>query len=163
MKDFFNCIIAGEMFFTDPLRAYGDANGWSTFELNNNAARRYQLMDKYDCAEFKDKRRQALANQAKMCIDPRRCHGSWNDSQFMEHHYDEISSWYGGEYPEDLYPVLAEVWRKFSAMNLPCPKLDAVIEGNPALALAIAKSYRDKLNRVADNVAATKETLKTSI
>lgn len=150
------------MYFTASRGCASDPDAWNTFELHEDVASLYQLMDKYDCAEFKEQCRQILADQVKFCIDGS-AWGSWGDSELMEHHYEELASWYGGEYPEGLYPVLAEVWRKFAAMDIPCPKLDAIIEGNPALVLAIAKSYRTKLNLVEDNVAATKEALETSV
>lgn len=151
------CIESGRMLFT-ARRGNSEPGDWNNFELHENAARLYQIMDKYDCALFMDKCRQALVGHAKYCLDD-----GWDDEGFMAQHYEEIASWYGGEYPEELYPVLAEVWRKFSTMNRACPKLDAAIKGDPALAVAIAKSYRARLYLVADNVAATKEALETSV
>lgn len=102
----------------------------------------YILLDKYDCEDFKPECREALVQTIASCLEI-----GYNDGRIVEMHYNKIAGMYGGTYPEDLYPVIAETWRMFSSMDRPCPELDRLIEGDPALTLAVAKSYRARLTR----------------
>lgn len=112
----------------------------------------YHLLDKYECPEFKVDCRQLLSDCVKFCMLE-----SWGAKEFMRLHYDKTSSLNGGHYPKELYPLLAEAWRVMAAMSRPSAELDALIEGDPALTLAIAKCYRARLGCGMGAVAGAKQ------
>lgn len=108
----------------------------------------YCLLTKYECADLQVKCQRVLINCIRLCHDQ-----GWTDSDFIREHYHEIAGFHGGDYPEHLYHVLGEAWCIFASRR-PCAELDAVIESNHSLLVAVTKSYRAKLIGVMKSMAA---------
>lgn len=115
-----------------------EAHGWHYEQI----VEVYELLDKYDCEDFKPGCRQMLSRSLRAGLD-----ASWDVDDFITRHYEQVAEENEGEFPERLYPILAEAWRVFATMGRPCPKLTAVIDGNHELTMAIAEIYRAELVR----------------
>lgn len=134
-----------------PRSDYAEGNHETTVLL-------YELLEKYECTDFKSDCLRRIAEYAGLCLNTR-----WCAYEFMGFHYNRVADVHDGRYPEDLYPVLAEAWRLFATSDQPCPELNALVENDHAMTLFVANIFRTRLSRAIGDVAATKKSMESLV
>lgn len=121
---------------------------YPTPELHQDAVAVFELLDKYDCPDFRPGCLDLIATYAKsgMASDLGWDYDEyWNAADFMSLHYLPLKRINGGSYPTELHSVFAEFWWFFSSRYESSAELDAVIDSDHALSAAVARYYRAKL------------------
>lgn len=104
----------------------------------------YELLDKYDCPDFTPGCLRLIARYAKSCCLVSDWDDCWEANDFMKHHYEILKRIDHGHYPAKLRSFFAEVWWFFSSKDAATAKLDAALEEDHELAVAVAKSCRTR-------------------
>lgn len=120
----------------------------------------YALVLKYDCPKFMHYVVDGLAASFRFLSEDDEYYGD-DYMAFVKEHIDFVIDLNNGRYPIDLAPAIGEAWscmpyrfKNGESMVVP------LMEGQPDLAVAVARYYQERLDRVSYKVQVVSEALR---